>query len=121
MSLLYRLEIQYLKDQKHVSKSFEYKLKSIFIRKVSAILHNEYPLLTRCPFMDFNALKSHDEGWVNFSLAHKICPKKLSPTFVLTVWSLFGKSKHDILDCAQKLMGMICERQGQRRNNLHEQ
>jgi hypothetical protein len=119
MSLLYRLEIQYLKDQKHVSKSYEYKLKSIFIRKVSAILHYESPLLTQYPFMGLNASKSLGKGWVNFSLAHKICPK-LSPTFVLTIRRLFCMSKHDILDHAQKLMVMICERQGQRRNNLHE-
>ncbi len=119
MSLLYKLEIQYLQDQKHVSKSYEYKLKSILIRKVSAILHNESPLLTQCLFMGLNALKSHGEGWVNFSLTHKICPK-LFPTFVLTIRSLFGMSKHDILGRAQKFMVMICERQGQR-NNLHEQ
>ncbi len=57
MSLLSKSEIQYLQGQKQVSKSYEYKLKSIVKKKVSAFLQNELPLLSQWHLMDFDAIK----------------------------------------------------------------
>ncbi len=39
-------------------QSYEYKLKSIIFRKVSAFLENELPLLSKCHFMDLDTIKS---------------------------------------------------------------
>ena len=57
MSLLSKSEIQYLQGQKQVSKSYEYKLKSIISSKVSAFLQNELPLLYKYHFMDLDTFK----------------------------------------------------------------
>jgi hypothetical protein len=46
MSLLSKSEIQYLQGQKQVSKSYEYKLKSVIKRKVANLLDKEIPLLS---------------------------------------------------------------------------
>ncbi|MBA3978556.1 MAG: hypothetical protein H0X50_10280 [Nitrosopumilus sp.] len=58
MSLLSKSEIQYLQNQKQVSKRYEYKLKSIIHRKVSAFLQNELPLLLKCHLMELDTFKS---------------------------------------------------------------
>lgn len=41
MSLLSKAEVQYLQGQKQVSKSYEYKLKSIIKRKNSKLIEKE--------------------------------------------------------------------------------
>ena len=46
MSLLSRAEIQFLQGQKQVSKTYEYKLKSILKKKLSNLLDNDLPLLS---------------------------------------------------------------------------
>ncbi len=46
MSLLSKSEIQYLQGQKQVSKSYEYKLKSIIRKKITHLLDKEVPLLS---------------------------------------------------------------------------
>ena len=45
MPLLSKAELQFLQGQKQVSKSYEYKLKSIIRKNLSNLLHNELPLL----------------------------------------------------------------------------
>ena len=45
MSLLSKSEIQFLQGQKQVSKSYEYKLKSIIKKKTSTLMDKELPLL----------------------------------------------------------------------------
>ena len=47
MSLLSKAEVQYLQGQKQVSKSYEYKIKSIIKRKISKLIENELPLLSQ--------------------------------------------------------------------------
>ena len=47
MSLLSKAEVQYLQGQKQVSKSYEYKLKSIIKRKNSKLIEKELPLLSQ--------------------------------------------------------------------------
>ena len=46
MSLLSKTEIQYLQGRKNVSKSYEYKLKSIIKRKLFNFIGQELPLLS---------------------------------------------------------------------------
>ena len=46
MSLLSKSEIQFLQGQKQVSKSYEYKLKSILKKKISILLDKDLPLLS---------------------------------------------------------------------------
>ncbi len=46
MSLLSKSEIQFLQGQKKVSKSYEYKLKSILKKKLAKLVDNELPLLS---------------------------------------------------------------------------
>ena len=46
MSLLSKSELQFLQGKKIVSKSYEYKLKSIIKRKISTLLEKELPLLS---------------------------------------------------------------------------
>ena len=46
MSLLSKAEVQFLQGQKLVSKSYEYKLKSIIKRKISKLIEKELPLLS---------------------------------------------------------------------------
>ena len=45
MSLLSKSEIQFLQGQKQVSKSYEYKLRSILNKKIVTLLNKELPLL----------------------------------------------------------------------------
>jgi hypothetical protein len=62
MSLLSKSELQFLQGQKQVSKSYEYKLKSIIKRKVSTLLEKELPLLS-CLFPNLDLTKnSKEEG-----------------------------------------------------------
>jgi hypothetical protein len=46
MTILSKSEILFLQGQKQVSKSYEYKLKSIIKKKVSNLTNKEIPLLT---------------------------------------------------------------------------
>ena len=46
MSLLSKAEIQFLQGQKTISKSYEYKLKSIIKKKLSILVDKELPLLS---------------------------------------------------------------------------
>ena len=46
MSLLSKSEVLFLQGQKKVSKSYEYKLKSIIKKKVFNLLDNEIPMLS---------------------------------------------------------------------------
>jgi hypothetical protein len=45
MSLLSKSEIQFLQGNKQISKSYEYKLKSIIKKKISNLLDKEIPLI----------------------------------------------------------------------------
>ncbi len=45
MSLLSKAEVQYLQGQKKISKSYEYKLKSIIKKKLANLIEEELPLL----------------------------------------------------------------------------
>ena len=45
MSLLSKAEIQYLRGQKQLSKSYEYKLKSVLKKKLASLLQTELPLV----------------------------------------------------------------------------
>ena len=47
MSLLSKSEISYLQGQKQVSKSYEYKLKSVIKKKISKLLVKELPLVSK--------------------------------------------------------------------------
>ena len=47
MSLLSKAEVQFLQGQKQVSKSYEYKLKSIIKKKLSLLVDKELPLLAK--------------------------------------------------------------------------
>jgi hypothetical protein len=47
MSLLSKSEILYLQGQKPVSKSYEYKLKSVIRKKISRLLGKEIPLFSK--------------------------------------------------------------------------
>jgi hypothetical protein len=47
ISLLSKAETQFLNGQKHVSKSYEYKLKSTIRRKITDLLDKEIPLLSK--------------------------------------------------------------------------
>jgi hypothetical protein len=53
VSLLSKSEIHFLQNQKQVSKSYEYKLKSILKKKLSVLLEKELPLLSKL-FSDFD-------------------------------------------------------------------
>jgi hypothetical protein len=45
MSLLLNAEIQFIQGSKNVSKSYEYKLKSVIKKKLSNLMDTELPLL----------------------------------------------------------------------------
>ncbi len=63
MSLLSKSEIQFLQGQKQVSKSYEYKLKSIIKRKISTLLEKELPLLSHLfPNLSNLTKNSKEEG-----------------------------------------------------------
>jgi hypothetical protein len=64
MSLLSKSEIQFLQVQKHVSKSYEYKLKSIIKKKITTLLEKELPLFPHL-FPNLNLTKnSKEEGLI---------------------------------------------------------
>ncbi len=47
MSLLSKSEIQYLRGHKQVSRSYEYKLKSIIKKKVANLMSKDIPLVSK--------------------------------------------------------------------------
>ena len=53
MSLLSKSEVQFLQGQKVVSKSYEYKLKSVIKKKLATFVDKELPLLNSL-FRDLN-------------------------------------------------------------------
>lgn len=57
MSLLSKPEIHYLQRQKQVTRSYEYKLKSIIKKKVANIMDMEIPLLPKL-FPDLDLTES---------------------------------------------------------------
>ena len=56
--MLSKAEIQYLKGQKQVSKSFEYKLKHSILKKVDSFFKNELPLLRENHVLELLSIKS---------------------------------------------------------------
>ena len=56
--MLSTTEILYLRGQKQVSKSFEYKIKHSIKRKVSFFLDKELPLLYQNHILDLISIKS---------------------------------------------------------------
>lgn len=79
MSLLSKSEIQFLQGQKHVSKSYEYKLKSIIKKKTSTLMNKELPLLFKL-FPDYNltitSKKIENETHNNLTKFSKISNRK---------------------------------------------
>jgi hypothetical protein len=62
MSLLSKAEVQFLQGQKQVSKSYEYKLKSIIKKKISLLVDKELPLLAKLfTEFDFAVTSIHDD------------------------------------------------------------
>ena len=47
MSLLSKYEVLYLQGQKRISKSYEYKLKSVIRKKINHLLGKDLPLLSK--------------------------------------------------------------------------
>jgi hypothetical protein len=63
MSLLSKSEIQFLQGKKQISKSYEYKLKSIIKRKISTLLEKVLPLLSKLfPNLSNLTKNSKEEG-----------------------------------------------------------
>ena len=59
--MLSKAEIQYLQGQKPVSKSYEYKLKSIIKKKISNLIAKELPLLSSLfPNLDLTKIGKND-------------------------------------------------------------
>ena len=79
MSLLSKSEIQFLQGQKQVSKPYEYKLKSIIKRKLSILLEEELPLLSKL-FSDYDSTiisnKINNETHNNLTEFSKISNRK---------------------------------------------
>jgi hypothetical protein len=71
MSFLSRAEVQFLRGQKVVSKSYEYKLKSIIKRKIKTLIDQELPLVTALiPNLDrieFRKMVDTDKGQSNLT------------------------------------------------------
>ncbi len=62
MSLLSKAEVQFLQGQKQVSKSYEYKLKSVIKKKLSFLVDKELPLLTKLfTGFDFAVTSTYDD------------------------------------------------------------
>jgi len=62
VSLLSKAEVQYIIGTKQVSKSYEYKLKSVIKKKLSTLIEKELPLLSQL-FPNLNLTKnSKEEG-----------------------------------------------------------
>lgn len=72
MSLLSKAEVQFLKGRKVVSKSYEYKLKSILKRKIANLMEKEFPLLSSLfPDLDltkFSKTKDNDAKYKRHKL-----------------------------------------------------
>lgn len=80
MSLLSKSEIQYLQGQKHVSRSYEYKLKSVIKKKVANLMDKEIPLLsTLFPNLDlteFGKTVGQNKGKRHLTESSKIAINK---------------------------------------------
>jgi hypothetical protein len=60
VSFLSKTELQFLQGQKQVSKSYEYKIKSILKKKLSVLLEKELPLLSyRYPKINLDMLSNN--------------------------------------------------------------
>jgi hypothetical protein len=65
MSLLSKSEVHFLQGQKPVSKSYEYKLKSIIKKKIITLLEKELPLLSQLfPKLSNLTKYSKEEGLI---------------------------------------------------------
>jgi hypothetical protein len=69
MPLLSNSEILFLQGQKQVSKSYEYKLKSIIKKKLANLLDNEIPLLAKSfpDLTEFGKNCSQDKGKIHLT------------------------------------------------------
>ena len=76
MSLLSKAEVQFLQGQKQVSKSYEYKLKSIIKKKLSRLIDKEIPLVeVLFPNLDltkFSKTKDRDKVLLDHTKNNKI-------------------------------------------------
>ena len=98
MSLLSKSEIQFLQGQKQVSKSYEYKIKSIIKNKVSVLLEKELPLLSKLfPAYDINMIsnKINNEKPINLTKISKI-PNDKSLTNLTKISKKFLDSHSNI-------------------------
>ena len=119
MSLLYRSEIQSLRDRKSASKYNECKLKTSVSGLFSAFIQNEIPLLPQCQFMDLlNALKSQCKAGTIFSLAHRKDPTLLFPNFGHAVQNMLNMSMRCSFIQTQRFHAMIRMEQAQRKRPL---
>lgn len=72
--MLSKAEVQYLQGQKQVSKSYEYKLKSILKKKIISLVDNDLPLLAKLfPSLDITKFgkKINDSLDVNLTINGK--------------------------------------------------
>jgi hypothetical protein len=72
--MLSKAEVQYLQGQKQVSKSYEYKLKSILKKKIISLVDNDLPLLAKLfPNLDITKFgkKINDSLDVNLTINGK--------------------------------------------------
>lgn len=72
--MLSKAEVQYLQGQKLVSKSYEYKLKSILKKKIISLVNNDLPLLAKLfPSLDITKFgkKINDSLDVNLTINGK--------------------------------------------------
>jgi hypothetical protein len=123
MPLLSKSEIQFLQGQKQVSKSYEYKIKSIIKKKTSTLMYKELPLLVKL-FPDYNltitSKKIDNEKHNNLTEFSKNSnekpltkPTKISKKF-LDSHSNIDFEKKDVLPKQQKLVA----REGLEGSNL---
>ncbi len=69
MSLLSKAEVRYLEGHKRVSKSYEYKLKSIIKRKLTTFIDKELPLLSSLPPHAAHLTKYSKMGGIDYKLS----------------------------------------------------
>ena len=62
MSLLSKAEVQFLQGHKQVSKSYEYKLKSIIKKKLTKIIDHELPLINSIFFNLVDLIEFSNKG-----------------------------------------------------------
>ena len=81
MSLLSKAEVQYLQGHKQVSRSYEYKLKSIVKKKLSKLIDKELPLLSSNANFDltkFSKVRNPDNRFTNLTKNSKVGNSEIS-------------------------------------------